>query len=106
MSGRPRKRGPNTGRSITTARGYGNRHQQLRKKLASEVAAGQAICCRCGERILPGQRWALDHADIPGAHQLGAYLGVSHAWCNQLARNRKPRPPAKALSFFNPSSSH
>jgi hypothetical protein len=46
----------------------------------------------------------LDHADTAHAHQVGAYLGASHAWCNQLARNRKPRPPAKALAmFFNTS---
>ena len=88
----------------TTRRGYGTQHQKLRARMKPIVDAGQVICARCGERIQPGQRWCLDHADTAHAHQVGAYLGASHAWCNQLARNRKPRPPAKALAmFFNTS---
>ena len=32
----------------TTARGWGHRHQRLRRELAPFVAAGQARCTRCG----------------------------------------------------------
>jgi hypothetical protein len=64
---------------------YGQRHQQLRRKIAREVAAGAATCARCGLQIDPGKPLDLDHAGN-GA----SYLGPSHARCNR-ARNR-PRP--------------
>ena len=47
----------------TAARGYGGRHQRLRAMVAPLVAAGKAICWRCGERIEPGAPWDLGHSD-------------------------------------------
>ena len=37
----------------TTARGYGHRHQILRKEWAKVVNAGDALCGRCGRWIKP-----------------------------------------------------
>jgi hypothetical protein len=91
---------------LTTRRGYGTQHQKLRAKLAPLVAAGMTRCVRCGEPIRPGQRWALDHSDAPGSHAAGAYYGPSHWACNQAARNRKQRPPAKAVAMFFDTSKH
>jgi hypothetical protein len=95
------------GRRKTAAqRGYGRAHKQSRRKWSQLVEVGLAICVRCGRPVKSGQKWHLDHADHPLAHQLGLYLGVSHAWCNVAARNRRyPRqvtpPRAKALDFFD-----
>jgi hypothetical protein len=76
--------------------------------VAKIVAAGMARCARCGEPIIPGTPWDLDHADHPASHQNGWYLGPSHRRCNNQAKksNRnQPKPQqtrAKALDFFNP----
>ena len=42
-----------TTRANTTARGYGGQHQKLRKQVARLVAAGTAVCWRCGRAIQP-----------------------------------------------------
>lgn len=47
----------------TTARGYGHKHQQDRKRWAPVVKAGKARCRRCGQPIAPGARWDLGHDD-------------------------------------------
>lgn len=60
-------------KASTTARGYGAEHQRQRRMIAPLVAAGLATCARCGERILPGQHWDLDHTD-----DRTGYLGPSH----------------------------
>jgi hypothetical protein len=64
----------------TTSRGYGDSHQQRRKRLAPLVAAGLAICVRCRQAIEPGIAWALDHRD-----DRRGYLGPAHARCNAQA---------------------
>jgi hypothetical protein len=69
---------------LTTRRGYGTRHQRQRKAWAQVVAAGGAICARCGRSIAPGAKWHLDHAD-----DRSRYIGVSHAYCNTTAANRR-----------------
>ncbi len=73
----------------TTARGYGTRHQRKRAELAKLVERGGVRCGRCGERITPGSEWALDHADVPRAHELGLYRGAAHKACNLRARNER-----------------
>lgn len=68
---------------------YGYAHQKLRKELAPTVAAGLAVCARCGEPIHPDEPWDLDHAD-DGV----TYLGVSHA-----AHNRATSRPAEPAPY-------
>lgn len=72
------------GKSSTVARGYGYEHRKRRRLLEPVVAAGQAVCGRCGGPILPGQRWDLDHTD----DRVG-YRGTAHRFCNQAAGGRK-----------------
>ena len=72
-------------RKLQPAR-YGFTHQRTRKLVALEVAAGQARCPRCGEMILPGEPFDLDHADGAGN---GSYLGASHRSCNRAAGNKR-----------------
>ncbi len=95
----------------TVQAGYGQQHKRLRAHWAQRVSTGSVRCARCRQFIRPGEKWALDHADLPNrlAHQLGLYLGPAHVRCNQAARNRRyarqaepPRP--RALSFFDPPS--
>jgi hypothetical protein len=89
----------------TTARGYGHRHQQLRKRWAPIVAAGGVLCARCGQPILPGELWDLGHDDVDRR----VYTGPEHrARCNRSAggqegnrrRWRRPRqhPPQQRTS--------
>ena len=59
----------------TTAAGYGNSHQKLRKALLAK-AYGQP-CSRCGLPMLPGQALHLDHDDYDGTK----WRGFSHAKC-------------------------
>jgi hypothetical protein len=63
----------------TTARGYGGKHQALRKKLAVLVASGAAVCWRCGRPILPGMAWDLGHDDLDRS----IYRGVECRRCNR-----------------------
>ena len=72
----------------TTARGYGWKHQQLRKRSERSVRAGLASCTRCGGLILPDESWDLDHTD-----DRTGYRGPAHASCNR----RAPRLRARAL---------
>jgi hypothetical protein len=70
-------------RLSTTQRGYGYLHQKMRERLKPMVEAGMTNCARCGDRILPGQRWELDHA----AGKQG-YRGPAHWRCNRSAGGR------------------
>jgi len=82
----------------TTQRGYGRRHQQIRRTLllalADRVAAGITdLCPRCQHPIHPNQPLDLDHTD-----DRSGYRGLAHRTCNRRAgaektnRMRRARP--------------
>jgi hypothetical protein len=73
----------------TAARGYGSRHQALRKEWAPLVDAGHAVCPRCRRPIIPGQAWDLGHDD----HDRSIYTGPEHTSCNRATAGRHPRRP-------------
>lgn len=79
------RRGRAKGR--TTARGYGNPHQKLRKALERKVASGGIRCWRCGELIRPGEAWDLGHDDDDRRR----YRGPEHARCNRATASRRRR---------------
>jgi hypothetical protein len=68
------------------SRRYGVPHKKRRQRVAREVAAGTAVCVRCGTLIVPGSEWHLDHAD--GGH---GWLGPAHARCNRSVGGRLGR---------------
>jgi len=49
----------------TRRRGYGAKHQALRKALEQVVEAGGALCSRCGRLIEPGEPWDAIEATLP-----------------------------------------
>lgn len=81
-------------RGKTSERGYGTRHQKLRKAWEVRVATGLVVCPRCGETIDPGAAWDLGHDD----HDRSRYTGPEHASCNRRAAavigNRRRAPIA------------
>ena len=84
----------------TSARGYGHKHQQLRKQYQPLVASGKATCWRCGEPIHPNQPWDLGHDDNNRNH----YRGPEHVTCNRATSGRRHQQPQQrrgALQFFN-----
>jgi hypothetical protein len=71
-----RRRLPPRRRPTAEARGYGRAHAQLRRQVAKAVAAGQAVCWRCGRWINPVEPWDLGHDDHRLAKHLGRYRGA------------------------------
>jgi hypothetical protein len=69
----------------TTERGYGTRHQRLRRDWARRVAAGEVWCARCGNFIEPGTPWDLGHDD----RDRTIYTGPEHAACNRATAGRR-----------------
>jgi len=51
----------------------------MRQIVQRDVAAGLAVCARCGLRIDPGERWDLGHDDFDRT----IYLGPEHRACNR-----------------------
>lgn len=68
-------------------RGYDVAHEKLRKRLAPGVAAGNASCVRCGERIRPGEPWDLGHTE-----DRTGWTGPEHRFCNRSAGGKKRAP--------------
>jgi hypothetical protein len=65
----------------------------LRRVLDEQIKAGaMPPCARCGEPVLPGQRWDLDHTD----DRLG-WLGPSHASCNRATAGQRRSAPEVPL---------
>jgi hypothetical protein len=77
---------PNSGAS-TTARGYGNQHQKLRKQWAARVAAGTVTCWRCHRLIAPWAEWELGHDDW----DRDITRGPEHKACNRKAAAAKAK---------------
>ena len=56
-------------RKTTTERGYGGKHQKLRREWQARIDAGETVTCwRCAEKgephtIGPGDEWDLGHDD-------------------------------------------
>ena len=74
----------------TGTRGYGTRHQQLRRKWSPKVAAGVVECWRWGELIHPYHLWDLGRIDGSKTE----YAGPEHRRCNRATsgRQRQSRP--------------
>jgi hypothetical protein len=67
-------------------RGYGAKHQALRRGIAEQVEAGLVRCARCGELIAAGEPWDLGHVD--GSDRT-VYSGPEHQWCNRATETHK-----------------
>ena len=80
----------NGGGPSTTQKGYGYRHQVLRKRWAGRVELGGVKCARCGELISPLEPWDLGHVDGSKTK----YNGPEHARCNRATKAR----PVKRFS--------
>ena len=79
----------------TNARGYGTAHRELRARWASIVAAGAAVCWRCGIHIAPAEPWDLGHDD----HDRSKYNGPEHRKCNRATDGRqRVDPPCRPNS--------
>jgi hypothetical protein len=64
-------------------RGYDRDHDAERARWAPLVDSGAVACARCGQPILPGSPWDLDHDATRTS-----WLGPSHAACNRAAAGR------------------
>lgn len=82
-------------RPTSAQRGYGYKHQKLRKRVARQVARGEAYCWRCLEEgktkeeawISPDSNWDLGHDDIDRS----LYRGPEHASCNRATSAHRPQ---------------
>lgn len=82
---RERRRNRLRARQSNAARGYGYEHKQLRKRIARLVAAGLAVCWRCGLPIGASEPWDLGHDD----EDRSIYRGPEHRACNRSTAGRK-----------------
>jgi hypothetical protein len=70
-------------------------HRQLRAQWSRRVEAGAVECARCGELILLGETWDLDHRD-----DRRGYLGPSHARSNRATSSHR----VEREGWFDPTS--
>lgn len=79
----------------TTQRGYGNTHQQLRRRLLATFQPGQP-CARCGQPM-----WDKRHIDLGHTDDRTAYTGLEHRRCNRgdgARRGNRKRARRKATA--------
>lgn len=69
----------------TAEKGYGARHQRMRKRYEATIAQGQGVCWRCQLPIKAEEPWDLGHDD----HDRTQYRGPEHVACNRGAPHRK-----------------
>jgi hypothetical protein len=94
-----------TKRTSTTARGYGYRHQQERKRWSPFVESGQVLCARCRRAILPGQPWDVGHVDGSKTK----YADAEHRKCNRQTEwhgVKRRRRVVRRVSREGSSASH
>jgi hypothetical protein len=69
-------------------RGYGYKHQLLRKQWQQVFDRGDVIpCARCRMLIFPGQSWDLGHDDFDRS----VYTGPEHRACNRATATHRRR---------------
>lgn len=68
-------------RLTTTERGYGTKHQELRRRWQRIIDRTGAACWRCGAEIRRGDEWHLGHDD----HDRTVYRGPECVLCNLRA---------------------
>lgn len=73
---------------MSRGRWSGHLSRRERARHAPAVAAGAAVCCRCGRPILPGTPWQADHWPVPLEHG-GTQTQPAHARCNMAAGGRR-----------------
>lgn len=66
----------------------GSMSRRERARHAPAVAAGAAVCCRCGRPILPGTSWQADHWPVAREHG-GTQTQPAHSRCNLSAGGRR-----------------
>jgi hypothetical protein len=80
-----------TTRPTQKERGYGWKHEKLRKvwqRQIDEQHGPTVLCARCLRPILPGQEWDLGHDD----YDRSRYTGPEHRRCNRAtSRHRAER---------------
>jgi hypothetical protein len=62
------------------SRRYGVPHKKRRQRVAREVAAGTAVCVRCGTLIVPRSEWDLDQRTGVTVGLGLRMLGVTGRW--------------------------
>ena len=70
-------------RGTRQQRGYDAAHMKLRASWKRKVDRCEVNCARCGQLILPGEKFHLDHTD-----DRTGYLGPSHERCNLSAAGK------------------